>query len=56
MDQKHYICLGDCEGVSDKPGVCEAVQCENYQHPLVECDCTDGAHRHLKLPETDEED
>lgn len=42
--QKHYICLGGCEGVSENPGVCQALDCENHKHALVECDCVDGEH------------
>ena len=42
--KKHYVCLGGCGGVSDHPGVCQAVDCENHNHQLVECDCVDGLH------------
>lgn len=42
--EKHYICLGGCRGVSDTPGVCQAPDCDNHKHELVECNCTDGKH------------
>ncbi|MDO8536754.1 MAG: hypothetical protein Q7R94_00720 [bacterium] len=41
---KHYICTGDCKGVSDKPGVCEAQDCPKHGKPLEECDCVGGKH------------
>jgi len=41
---KHYICTGGCMGVSDKPGVCQAEDCQNHMHQLEPCDCTDGRH------------
>lgn len=41
---KHYICKGECEGVSDKPGVCNTKDCSLYKKPLVECNCEDGEH------------
>jgi len=46
-NQKHYVCLGGCKGVSDKPGVCQAPDCAHHQHELVECDCTDGQHHNF---------
>lgn len=45
--QKHYVCLGGCKGVSEWPGVCQAPDCANHQHELVECDCTDGQHHNF---------
>ncbi len=46
--EKHYICLGGCRGVSKVPGVCQALDCENHKHELVECNCTDGLHNDFK--------
>jgi len=40
----HYICTGGCEGVSDKPGTCQAKGCSKYHEPLTPCDCEDGLH------------
>lgn len=40
----HYICTGTCGGVSETPGVCQAVLCPLHGKPLVPCDCTDGKH------------
>jgi len=40
----HYICTGGCQGVSDKPGVCQAESCPLHSHELKECDCVDGQH------------
>ncbi len=44
MNTKHYVCTGGCEGVSEKPGVCQAPGCVKHEHPLIECNCTDGVH------------
>lgn len=41
---KHYICTGDCGGVSEKPGVCQAQTCPKHGQPLSECECSDGKH------------
>ncbi len=41
---EHYICTGGCEGVSEKPGVCQAKTCPKYLKPLIKCDCKDGKH------------
>ncbi|MBI4130150.1 hypothetical protein HY468_02440 [Candidatus Roizmanbacteria bacterium] len=41
---KHYICTGECGGVSDTPGTCQAESCSLHGQPLVECDCEDGEH------------
>jgi hypothetical protein len=49
--EKHYICTGGCAGVSDKPGVCQAQDCPDYQKPLKECNCADGSHEQTKEQE-----
>lgn len=41
---KHFICTGGCEGVSDKPGACQAESCPLHKHMLQECDCKDEGH------------
>ncbi len=41
---KHYICTGECHGMSDKPGVCQAEVCEKKSQPLTECNCEGGQH------------
>ncbi|MBI4079618.1 hypothetical protein HY414_00075 [Candidatus Kaiserbacteria bacterium] len=51
---KHYICTGGCEGVSDKPGVCQAEDCPKHGQPLDECNCEDGRHNTTRT-ETPEE-
>ena len=43
----HYICTGGCKGVSSVPGVCGAEGCTKHNHPLVECNCTDGNHTEI---------
>jgi len=48
MDQEHYVCLGDCEGVSDKTGVCQAPSCITFGQPLSPCNCTDGKHSKME--------
>jgi hypothetical protein len=50
---KHFICTGGCEGVSDKPGTCQAKDCPDYGKPLKECDCEDGEH--AGIVDSDEE-
>ncbi|MEK9173092.1 MAG: hypothetical protein AAB594_00780 [Patescibacteria group bacterium] len=41
---EHYICRGGCEGVSDKPGTCQAEICPSYEQPLESCSCEDEKH------------
>lgn len=41
---KHYICTGECAGVSEKPGVCQSQTCSKHGVPLSECECEDGKH------------
>lgn len=49
---QHYICLGGCKGVSEHPGVCQAPDCTNHNHELVECHCDNGLHNDFQ-PEAD---
>lgn len=51
----HYICTGGCQGVSEKPGVCQTEDCPMNGHTLQECDCVDGKH-HGAFEEEPEED
>lgn len=51
----HYICLGGCRGVSEHPGVCQAPDCDNHNHELVPCDCTDDLHHDFKLDADEQE-
>ena len=44
---EHYICVGGCGAVSDKPGVCQDIDCPNHGYSLVECNCIDGEHAGL---------
>ena len=41
----HYVCLGDCQGVSKYIGVCQTPDCMEYDHDFVQCDCKDGKHK-----------
>ena len=41
----HYVCKGECKGVSLTPGVCQAGTCSRHGTPLEECGCEDGTHR-----------
>jgi len=42
----HYVCTGGCNGVSETAGAtCQAADCAKYNHPLTECNCTDGQHK-----------
>lgn len=40
----HYICTGECNGVADQPGTCQAGDCSLSGQPLAECNCGDGSH------------
>jgi hypothetical protein len=44
MDNKHYTCDGNCEGVSNAPGVCQTPSCPYYHRSLRECECKDNKH------------
>lgn len=45
QDGKHYVCTGECGGVSDQLGsTCQAEGCNQHGQPLVPCDCTDDQH------------
>jgi hypothetical protein len=41
---KHYICNGECKGVSEKSGYCNAEECSKYKKPLKECNCNEEEH------------
>ena len=41
---KHYVCTGECRGVSDVPKSCEASGCHKKGVPLVPCECGDEKH------------
>lgn len=41
----HYICKGECKGVSEKPVSCGDKECSLHDHPLTECNCSDGEHK-----------
>lgn len=40
----HYICVGECHGLSDTPGVCQAEDCSEQGQPLHACHCKNGDH------------
>jgi len=42
--EKHFICTGECKGVSDKPGTCQAGDCSKHERELSECSCEDSKH------------
>lgn len=47
---KHYYCTGECGGVSDTPGTCQAESCSMHNKPLVACDCdTPEIHKHTRF-------
>ena len=47
MDEQkeHYICKGECGGVAEVPGTCQAQTCHGFMQPLTACTCTDGTHQ-----------
>jgi hypothetical protein len=55
MYKEHYICLGECEGVSNTPGTCQAKDCNHYGESLVACGCEDGDHRMVSSDNTEVE-
>ncbi|GEM_PF-2979226 len=48
MDEKktHYLCPGECNGVSDTLGVCQDKSCSNYGKPLIKCEGENCGHIH----------
>lgn len=40
----HYVCSGDCRGVSEIPGVCQSADCLRHGQSLEECSCADSKH------------
>ena len=48
----HYVCTGECGGVSDTPKNCGDETCSMHGHPLVKCNCTDGQHAEVKTKAT----
>lgn len=41
---EHFVCTGECGGVSDKPKVCDDPNCSMHGQSLQPCDCADGKH------------
>ena len=41
---EHYICMGECKGVSKSPGNCAAKDGAKYGEPLKPCECEDMKH------------
>lgn len=53
---RHYVCMGECGGALEEPGVCESPDCSQNGVPREQCDCTDGYHGALfadTMSETD---
>ncbi len=40
----HFICSGECQGVSPVAKVCESENCSQQGEALVACDCLDNQH------------
>jgi len=51
----HFVCTGECNGVSETPGTCQAENCSFYGVPLKECSCDDGQHAQVKKAEENQE-
>lgn len=45
---KHYVCAGECGGVSENPKNCGDSACSMHNKPLVECSCTDDKHELIR--------
>lgn len=41
---QHFICEGECKGVSDTPTTCGSGICTKKGHEFMTCDCEDGLH------------
>ncbi len=41
---EHFVCKGDCKGVSDHAKKCEDANCPNFGKDLELCTCEDGKH------------
>jgi len=56
----HYVCIGECGGVSEIFGVCGAADCSKHRESLQPYDCRDGRHKDRKINdkkrENDQED
>lgn len=44
MKSKHYICSGECNGVSEEFKSCCDESCSRFGKPLEECNCKDNKH------------
>lgn len=44
IHMEHYVCTGECRGVSDVPKMCGALGCHKKEKPFTECNCEDGKH------------
>ena len=53
---KHYICSGECGGISKKAGVCETAGCSMQGQDLELCECEDITHNMEEMSLNDEED
>lgn len=40
----HFICKGECKGMSANPGTCQTYGCSMYNKPLTACKCVDWQH------------
>ena len=54
---KHYVCAGDCGGVSRKPDECQTETCPMFNEVMEECECEDMTHNMDKVSdEADDEE
>lgn len=42
----HFVCKGECNGLSEEPGLCQAdmTTCTKAGTPLDPCSCDDNMH------------
>jgi hypothetical protein len=55
MNEDHYVCTGDCGGISPTPKVCEDATCSKSGEPMIPCSCDDGLHEITREKEEGEE-
>lgn len=44
----HFVCTGECAGVSEDPGMCQSEQCSRKGKQLKACACEDESHAPVK--------
>ena len=43
-NNEHFICTGECHGVSPVSGTCQTESCSEFAEPLQSCHCDEPEH------------